>query len=117
MSVYINQPDAINILEALEGPRWRRLQDPDRLSPFGFYAYLETWEWRNANPSWLGESVAGCMEEAIGQQGDGAIYGEGGYARYCVMGDGELVLLGWSVKYRPEKVELAKSLGVSVTGG
>lgn len=76
-------------------------------SPYGFFSWLSAWRLKEATPGAQSEPVRLFMEG-----GDGALYGDGGYARYIVASNGELVLLGSST--RQERREKALSVGFSV---
>lgn len=91
MPVYIHQQDALQRMAAVEGSRWLQYQETHRRSAYGFYAWLDAWHAKQGSGSeYLDEPVREFLEAP----GDGTIYGEGGYARYAVRTDGELVLLG-----------------------
>lgn len=104
MSVYIYQPDAFDRLLVAEGPRYLS-EGPQSNSGYDFATYLEAWNrarserlhWPdNVNPSYVGLP-----------EGDGAIYGTGGYSRYIVRQDGEIVLLGSTASSATQERALA----------
>jgi hypothetical protein len=108
MSIYIYDPNALDLMERVEGERWRKDQDNHRESPYGF------WAWANAWKQVLADGGTGEDLREYVDNGDGMIYGEGGYSRYVVNTTGEIVLLGWST--RPARQEAAKNSGFSISG-
>jgi hypothetical protein len=108
--LFIDAPDALERLAAIEGEAWKadQLARPD--SPFGFHTYLRVFrELVQSNSSIdgpIGHLVAG---------GDCAIYGNGGYSRYVVLSDGEVVLLAWSIEHRAEKRSSVQLAGVRIS--
>lgn len=94
--VFIQAADALDKLTAMEGADWRREQDARPDSPYGFHAWKRGWDTRQRavaeDPAYADEPVASFLESG----GDGAIYGAGGWRRYAVALDGELVLMRWS---------------------
>lgn len=111
MSLYIFDPNALQVLGQIEGADWLKLQSNRPANGYSFQAYLDTWERLKAEGyTPFPGNISPYLFDIVS---DGAIYGESGYARYIVRGDGEIVLLRWST--RPEKIALAESLGVTVT--
>ncbi len=92
MAIYIFQPDALKRMAALEGADWLSRQAEDR-TPYGFNAWRDAWQLKSECPTAEPED---SVRDFMSDPGDGAIYGQGGYNRYVVRTDGELVLLGWS---------------------
>lgn len=81
-------------MSRVEGAAWRKHQEEDKNSPYGFYAYLEAWRIIEKEGE-VGEitpyQVIGMdLVPGVVRGGDGAIYGEGGYSRYGVRRDGEI---------------------------
>jgi hypothetical protein len=116
VSVYIFQPDALDLLTQVEGQSWREQQEARPNSEYGFFAYLKAWQFliREGYEKKLTCHDVLDHEEVVGHRGDGAIYGNGGWSRFVVtLGDGRIVLLGWST--HAEKIEKAKALGFDVT--
>lgn len=111
MAAYVFDPDALFRLAELEGDEWLRTQEADPESPYGIHAWKRAWETRQAliqtNPEYSDEPVSSFVEG-----GDGAIYGAGGWRRYVVAPDGELVLLGWSAT--PDACSRAEATGFRV---
>ncbi len=103
----IDDSDALDILEKLEGKAWRKQQENDRQSDYGFYAYLNAWK----EIVEAGEEGECSPRELL--KGDGAIYGNGGVARYVVTQHGEIVLLRWSTHWN--KIKSAEAFGVKVS--
>jgi hypothetical protein len=109
--VHITDPDALNKMAELEGPQWLKTQQQNPKSHYSFPAYLNAWK-EIEDQGIQGEDVLWAFRELL-DGGDGAIYGDGGYSRYTVTNNGEIVLQGWST--RDEKKEKAKQLGFTVT--
>lgn len=113
--VFIFDEGALERLGQIEGRDWVRAQEKNPISPFGFMAYLAAWQLRQesgyANDPDV--PVRDFLELLPGgRSGDGAIYGEGGWSRYAVRHDGEIVLLDWSVEASARKREAAAQAGV-----
>lgn len=109
MTVYIYQQDALQRLAVVEGAHWLREQELRRDSPYGFYAWLQAWQAKvAAGPDYVEEPVRSFLE----RDGDGAIYGEGGYSRYTVRSDGEVLLS--SATTREAKRQAAVAQGIRV---
>ena len=108
---YIFEDSILDLLTRLEGEAWRRQQQTCGTNPHGFYAWRHAWDQKMQevakDPTWADEPVSSFLEG-----GDGAIYGEGGWHRYAVRADGEIVLLGWSAR-EPNQAK-ARELGFSV---
>ena len=108
---YIFDDTILDLLTQMEGPAWRQLQLARAENPHGFLAWQKAWEQKVAllaeDPTVADEPLSSFMEG-----GDGAIYGEGGWHRYAVRADGEVVLLGWSAR-EPNQIK-ARELGFSV---
>lgn len=94
--VFIYDPDALDRLTDVEGEAWRKLQDRHPTSPYCFHAWKQAWDEKQRmvaeNPEYADEPVSSFLAES----GDGAIYGNGGWDRYAVRLNGELVLMTWS---------------------
>lgn len=101
----ITDPEAPIALAAIEGERWWATQNGDRTSPYGFFVWLEAT--RKAAVSGPSAAPVDFVEG-----GDGAIYGDGGWRRYGVRQDGELVLMSWSAT--AEGREKAAAHGIRV---
>src|SRR5271166_3215965 len=116
--VYIYDTDALDKLAELEGQRW--LQDDQRMwqkyrSGNTAHAFQFAW-WETHKPGVLGpQDLPFWKDYFAGDMGIelGIIYGDGGYARFAVRDDGEIVLEGSST--RAEKIERAEQLGFRVT--
>ena len=109
MSLYIFDETALAVLGELEGKPWLELQSRNDTSPYCFPAWRKAWDEKvRAGEEYRDEPVASFLEGS----GDGAIYGEGGYARFVVQADGELVLLRWSAT--ESKVRKAERLGLRI---
>lgn len=112
--VFIQAADALDKLTAMEGQNWRREQDARPESPYGFHAWKRAWDAKQRvvadDPTYSDEPVASFLESG----GDGAMYGAGGWRRYAVALDGELVLMRWSAT--EEACARAGALGLRVSG-
>lgn len=92
MAVFIFQENALDLIAQVEGVRWKKLQENDRNSSYGFFAYLEAYRemveegLEDARPSWY---------LPADDPGDGAIYGADGCHRYFVAGSGEIIFSGF----------------------
>jgi hypothetical protein len=100
--IYIYQDDAFEKMVQVEGEHWKRAQlSPE--NPFGlvsFAAFKETWyqfyEALKARGEVSSEEeatkvMAGQHDMGISTaEGDGAIYGDGGWTRYTVRYTGEI---------------------------
>jgi hypothetical protein len=93
VTVYINQPDALDRMGIVEGERWKTHQCGDPEGPCSFNAFLRQWtelhEW--ARQEGMDDEELKAISITI--DGNGAIYGEGGWHRYAVRGDGEIIFL------------------------
>lgn len=103
----IFDPDALDRMARVEGEAWRQKQEADKTSAFGFYAYLAGWRVIEKE-GYVGEASpyeAIAMDMVPGVKGgDGAIYGDGGYARYTVTRDGTIRFdYGMASRERQEK--------------
>ncbi len=115
--VFIYDTDALDKLAELEGQRW--LQDDQRMwqkyrSGNTAHAFQFAW-WETHKPGVLGpQDLPFWKDYFAGDMGIelGIIYGDGGYARFAVRDDGEIVLEASST--RAEKVERAEQLGFRV---
>lgn len=91
MPVFIDQPDAFDLMSAIEGEDWRKLQEEGRFGQCSFKFFLE--EWRKAgfkakdDPSLANETFTVHYPHQ-----STAIYGWGGFNRYYVMRSGGLCL-------------------------
>jgi hypothetical protein len=92
MPVYIHQPDALARMAAVEGSEWLAGQDRNRASAYHFPLWLEAWQLKVAAGDEkedypLDEYVVDRFNSAI----EPAIYGNGGYHRYIVRPNGEIL--------------------------
>ena len=94
----------------IEGIYWKEHQNGDPHGMYSFDAFLQAWRVQQA-----------CFEEghepiSLDVQGNGAIYGSGGWHRYGVRSDGEIIFLA-SFCENPGRVRpLVKQLGFTVWG-
>jgi hypothetical protein len=110
--VHIDDPDALSKLAQLEGDRW--LADDRRTwtlyrSATTAHAFLHAWNVGHAPE--VPEADRQYWRE-ISDLPLSCIYGDGGYARFPVADDGEIVLDAGST--RPEKIARAEALGFRV---
>ena len=109
--------DALDRLAAVEGEAWRRAQQNDS-GPYGFFAYQRAHLFKQNSVYANDPDVsAGDFFQQLGiSTGDGTIYGDGGFSRYSVQPDGEVVLLPWSVDHAPRKMVLARENDIRIAG-
>lgn len=107
MAVFINQADALARMAQVEGDRWHRHQLSNPRSETGFLVWLSAFYWRLSKEGRDELERYGMamddvsLEEIIGlgfvpvdsTTVQGVIYGAGGYNRYKVLSDGEIVFL------------------------
>jgi len=108
--LFIDAPDALERLALVEGETWKAEQVARPDNPCGFLTYLRVFL-KLAKPS-------ASIDEPIGhfvKGGDCAIYGNGGYSRYVVLPDGEVVLLAWSIEHRADKRARVQAAGIRVS--
>ena len=94
--IYIFDPDALDRMAELEGQEWKKHQVSNPSCPFGFFAYLEAWRFREQTLGFEDEPVCWLVDPEylpfLKGRGDGAIYGNGGYTRYHVASNGQIYL-------------------------
>jgi hypothetical protein len=88
MPVFIYEKDALEKIAEVEGEKWIRHQK--NFGDCSFDAFLRTWNEQIGGRKELIEK-GGSM--AISVNGNGAIYGLGGWNRYIVMYSGEIKML------------------------
>lgn len=73
-------------MATVEGERWKRYQlDPSPSDSTSFKAFLEAWKECRASASWDGVLSPQFSDWGVRTaNGDGAIYGDGGWTRYTV---------------------------------
>lgn len=95
----------------IEGAAWHAAQTAHPESPYGFTSFLAAWH--------EFATSGGCEQARVADMlmgcGDGMLYGEGGYSRYVIERDGEIVLLASSLDGRTQKRERAQLAGVRVS--
>lgn len=112
MPVFIQQPDALDLLTKVEGPAWREKQE--RFGSCSFKAFHD--EWLQAQSYLTEEDKASewyRTDSLTTPGGDGAIYGEGGWNRYIVKYTGEIVFLRRQA-WGPEAIQRAEEAGFRV---
>lgn len=110
MPVYIYQPDALDRMGIIEGERWMTHQCGDPEGMCSFNAFKRTYE--EIQPYRKPDDDVWSLDV----DGNGAIYGEGGWHRYAVRTDGEIIFLAGFCEnpahYRP----LIEKAGFTVWG-
>lgn len=111
----LQDPNALSTLITVEGEEWGRQQEARRNSPYGFYAHLEAFQ---SKVQYLAENPGTSANDfRLSDFGEVAgIYGAGGYSRYAIAPDGEILLLGWSVDGLRERRERAIAAGITISG-
>ncbi len=114
--VRIDDPDVVDVMGQVEGPAWARSQVGSR-SGYAVPAFVEAYRKllevaraEGVSPEEFDANVN--PRDWDGPDSDGTIYGEGGYARYVVRSNGEVVLVASST--RPEKIAIARRVGIKV---
>lgn len=107
----LTDPRAFTRLVEMEGEQWASLQRRKPEAPYSFFRLLQAWQAKVAagyesDPDY---PVSDFME---GPSPSNVLYGEGGWRRYAVRADGELVLLRESA--RAESCTKAETLGIRV---
>lgn len=115
MSVYIYQPDALDRMALVEGTSWKEHQNGDPDGPYSFNGFLTFWrEWANYAQS-EGIDIADDVF-SLEVENNTAIYGAGGWHRYAVRSDGEIIFLAHFCenpqRYRP----LVEKAGFRIRG-
>lgn len=111
MAVYLTDSDVGERLTAVEGRAWYASVGHRQVAAYqrAFQAFLTELAgepWNASDSPWLNDG---------GRTLEPAFYGDGGYSRYRVAGDGELIL--WGTSTRPEKAREAQAQGFTVYGG
>jgi hypothetical protein len=110
----VNDPTALACLGEMEGTAWVALQQQKQHAPHSFFVMLAAWNQKveMGYEHDLDYPLSDFMHDA---PGDGHIlYGSGGWRRYAVRPDGEIVLLRESTTQ--EQCVKAESLGIRVWG-
>lgn len=111
MALRIDDPACVARLAQLEGQAWGNVQRVNSVSPYCVEIYRKAWaDYQDLLASDAGIEWRDFVSAEV--RGDGAIYGNGGYHRYVVTEDGNVVLLSWSA--RPESIAKASALGIDV---
>ena len=114
MAVFIYQENSLALMAQLEGPEWLAQQSRQTESPYAFPLWLEAWQLKVA---------AGHAEDDLARLEDyvfdrfqlsvqAVIYGKGGFHRYIVRPNGEILFAASSAiaAKRPE----AQALGFTL---
>ena len=112
MPVFINQHDALTIMASVEGQDWKRRQH--QFGSTSFQAFFDAW--RKTDQALTGEQRARPDIMAMGistDDGNGAIYGDGGWSRYTVRVSGEILFIERQSPSE-EITELAKQAGFNL---
>lgn len=113
MSVYIYDPDAKAKIALVEGERWLEhdLNAAYRSSTSCFDAFLA--EWKAIEAVTTPDAREILNSECLTVRGNPAIYGLGGWNRYFVRYDGEIMFSAYHAS-NPEKEAQAKDAGFRV---
>lgn len=93
MSVFIYQPDALELMGLVEGEEWLQQQKLKTACPYSFPIWLEAWNLKMAagldkdDDSPLADFISDRFELSISP----VIYGKGGFHRYVVQPNGEIL--------------------------
>ncbi len=120
MSVFVYDPDVLEKMHSVEqlvaladADAWLERQRVDAEGPCTFLVYRN--EWERTCRALVGSMLPHLLKKLTvhdPRYGDVAIYGAGGYHRYCVEGDGEVVFLGGFAM--PETRARAEAVGFKV---
>ena len=127
MAVFVQQPNALALLTQLEGDRWLQQQHRFPYSETGFFVWLAAFNWRfsKEGAEELGRNGIEAIDLPLAEIIDGGfilvdsatgslgIYGAGGFHRYSVLSDGEIVFLA-SYARTQAYLAAASVLGFSV---
>jgi len=116
-TVKIFDLDAFDKMGQIEGERWMKMQKMRQDDEHGFFAHQKAWIQIRMHSLMgkmtTGEVLAKGMVPGVFSKGSNVIYGDGGYTRYSVKGDGTL---SFSASHaRPEKLEKARELGFEIS--
>ena len=106
MPVYIFEENALEKIIEVEGERYRRFSTEKEFQTCSFEAFLKKW---NEDCKDYPEIINYRPCFGISVEGNGAIYGWGGWNRYILYNSGEIALLNPSSI--PEDIEKAKKVG------
>ncbi len=112
MPVYVYQEDALDKLIEVEGERWGREVKAGLMRNCDLATLLEAWKVYQVE---FPENKDNISPRVALDRGESCIYGSGGYSRYFVKFDGEIVLLAWSADLRGT-IDRAKAAGFSIQG-
>ena len=111
MTVRITDPDALDKMAQIEGDGWKRQQDQDRKSAYGFWAFHDLWvrlaSGEHEDEDWY------RPDDNLTVEGNPATYGDGGWNRYFVRrSDGRIVISKYHATER--SLELAELAGFDI---
>lgn len=114
MSVFIFDQDARERLHRAEGPDYEIPgRGPIKGGGRDFDTYLEAWKRARERRIHWSEFQLNVTPDLVDlPKGDGMLYGLDGLTRYVVLGDGEIVLLGWSATSRQRERAVAAGFRV-----
>lgn len=110
----VNAPNALACLGEMEGASWVTLQQQRPRAPHSFFVMVSAWN-KKVELGYehdLDYPLSDFMDDAHGDSH--ILYGSGGWRRYAVRPDGEIVLLRESTT--TEQCAKAGSLGIRVWG-
>lgn len=110
MTTHIYDDNALQLLAQIEGALWEQLQHASPSLGTSFFTWFGAWQAKQASEYRDSEDP---LADFVEVSHDGVIYGEGGWHRWKVTAQGELVLLRWSS--RAPRIAQAQELGFSVS--
>jgi hypothetical protein len=109
MGVFIFQPDALDKMAEVEGQRWKDLQIQMGERDCCFFLWLAAYK-LSEQEKWHEIDVA--THEILKKGHESTIYGAGGWTRYRVQSDGEIIFLQYFAT--TETSEKAAKIGFTV---
>lgn len=108
----LKDPGAFELLTQMEGDAWAELQRRRPQAPHSFFYMLTAWQ-AKVEQGYEHDALT-PIQDFMDGSGSNVIYGDGGWRRYQVCSDGEIVLLRESA--REESCARAVALGIRVPG-
>lgn len=91
--MFINQPDALDLLTSVEGEDWRQRQLAGDFGNFSFEVFLKCWQEVDQGLLAHRKNQPYLTDMGLSVEGDGAIYGCHGWSRYTVRYSGEIMFI------------------------